>query len=353
MKIIIKESEKTICNNKNGLHKYFGWPSVARLQDGSLAMVASGFRLAHVCPFGKVILCRSYDEGKTWSAPEVIMDTYLDDRDAGIMTFGENGVIVTTFNNAIEFQREYQGNSEYRKGYLDEISLIPDSQKHLGSYMIVSSDGGKTFGDIKMLPISSPHGPCVLPDGKILYVGRLFHDSNSVSHIECHVIDAEGNSEFRSRIEDVSPDLLSCEPHAIALPDGKIVVHIRVQNESNTVFTIYQSLSTDNGYTFSKPQKLLSDKGGSPAHLLKHSSGKLISVYGHRERPYGIKAMFSDDDGESWDIDNIIIGDEPCADLGYPCSVELSNGDILTVLYAREPGEEYSVIRQVIWNFEK
>jgi hypothetical protein len=219
--------------------------------------------------------------------------------------------------------------------------------------MIVSSDGGKTFGDIKMLPISSPHGPCVLPDGKILYVGRLFHDSNSVSHIECHVIDAEGNSEFRSRIEDLSPDLLSCEPHAIALPDGKIVVHIRVQNESNTVFTIYQSLSTDNGYTFSKPQKLLSDKGGSPAHLLKHSSGKLISVYGHRERPYGIKAMFSDDDGESWDIDNIIIGDEPCADLGYPCSVELSNGDILTVLYAREPGEEYSVIRQVIWNFEK
>jgi hypothetical protein len=316
-------------------------------------MVASGFRLAHVCPFGKVILCRSYDEGKTWSAPEVIMDTYLDDRDAGIMTFGENGVIVTTFNNAIEFQREYQGNSEYRKGYLDEISLIPDSQKHLGSYMVVSDDGGRTFGDIKMLPISSPHGPCVLPDGKILYVGRLFHDSNSVSHIECHVIDAEGNSEFRSRIEDVSPDLLSCEPHAIALPDGKIVVHIRVQNESNTVFTIYQSLSTDNGYTFSKPQKLLSDKGGSPAHLLKHSSGKLISVYGHRERPYGIKAMFSDDDGESWDIDNIIIGDEPCADLGYPCSVELSNGDILTVLYAREPGEEYSVIRQVIWNFEK
>ena len=353
MKIIIKDELKTICSNKNGLHKYFGWPSVAKLQDGSLAMVASGFRLTHICPFGKVILSRSYDEGKTWTAPEIVMDTYLDDRDGGIMTFGDKGVMITSFNNAVSFQRNYQGKSEYRKGYLDEVSVIPDAEKYLGSTMIVSNDGGKTFGEIKMLPISSPHGPCVLPDGKILYVGRLFHDVNSVSHIECHIIDADGNSEMRGRIEDVSPDLLSCEPHAIVLPDGKIVVHIRVQDNNGQIFTLYQSVSTDNGYTFSKPEKLLGDKGGSPAHLILHSSGELISVYGHREEPLGIKAMFSSDGGDSWDTDNIILGNEPCPDLGYPCSVELSNGDILTVLYTREPGKTYGVIRQVIWNFEK
>jgi len=132
MKIIIKETLKTICSNENGLHRYFGWPSVAKLQNGSLAMVASGFRLTHICPFGKVILCRSYDEGKTWGAPEIIMDTCLDDRDGGIMTFGDNGVIVTTFNNAISFQRQYQGNSEYRKGYLDEVSVMPNAEKYLG-----------------------------------------------------------------------------------------------------------------------------------------------------------------------------------------------------------------------------
>ena len=203
------------------------------------------------------------------------------------------------------------------------------------------------------MPISSPHGPCELNDGTIFYVGRLFNDVNSVSHIECHTVSPDGKTEFRSRIEDVAPDLLSCEPHAIQLPSGRIVVHIRVQDSAGKVFTIYQSVSDDNGYTFTKPVKLLSDRGGSPAHLMVHSNGTLVSVYGHRDVPYGVKAMFSKDGGETWDTDNIVLGDEVSPDLGYPASVELNNGDILTVLYSREYKGGASVIKQVIWNFEK
>ena len=36
-------SSKVICSNPNSFHNYFAWPSVARLHDGRLAMVASGF----------------------------------------------------------------------------------------------------------------------------------------------------------------------------------------------------------------------------------------------------------------------------------------------------------------------
>jgi hypothetical protein len=79
----------------------------------------------------------------------------------------------------------------------------------------------------------------------------------------------------------------------------------------------------------------------------------LVSVYGHRKPPFGIKAMFSKDNGETWDIDNIILDDGVSPDLGYPASVELENGDILTVLYARESLGGAAVIRQVIWNFEE
>ncbi len=356
MKINITKSIKTIASNEHGLHKYFGWPSVAKLQDGSLAMVASGFRLSHICPFGKVIMCRSYDEGDTWTAPEIIMDTPLDDRDGGITVFGEKSVLVTSFNNHVNFQRNYQGTSDYRRGYLDEVEKMKDFEKYLGSTLIFSHDGGKTFGEIMKAPISSPHGPCELSDGKLFYVGRLFHDVNSISHIECHILNTDGTTEFRSRIDDIAPDLLSCEPHAIQLPSGRILVHIRVQEKTGSdrkCFTIYQSVSDDNGYTFTKPVQILDDKSGSPPHILYHSSGAIISVYGRREAPYGIRAMFSYDDGESWDTENIILGDEPSPDLGYPCSVELSDGNILTVLYTREPEKNYSVIRQVVWNFEK
>lgn len=364
MKIIIKEPLKTICSNENSMHCYFGWPSVARLQDGSLLAASSAFRLSHICPFGKVAAVRSYDEGKTWTSPEVIMDTLLDDRDAGIATFGKSGVIVTSFNNSTSMQRKYAvdsqkedaylgrvGNSAYRIAYLDEVDKREDSHKHLGSTAVISNDGGKTFGDVIMLPISSPHGPCELSDGTILYVGRYFDENkDKENHIAVYTMKPDGSYEYRSKIADIADDLLSCEPHAIQTPSGRIVVHIRVQGRG--YFTIYQSVSDDMGYTFSEPVQILSQKGGSPAHLINHSSGMLVSVYGYREVPYGIRVMFSKDDGETWDTDNIILDEEETPDLGYPCSVELENGDILTVLYTHEKGKSYAVIRQVIWNFE-
>ena len=66
----IAESERTLGG--------FNWPSIARLSDGRLAVVSSGFRLAHVCPFGKVTIQYSSDEGITWTPPAVILDSPLD-----------------------------------------------------------------------------------------------------------------------------------------------------------------------------------------------------------------------------------------------------------------------------------
>lgn len=355
MEITIKSEAKVICGNKDGLHRYFAWPSVARLQDHSLAMVASGFRIAHICPFGKVVLCRSYDEGKSWSAPEVIMDTLLDDRDAGICTFGKSGVMVTSFNNTVDFQRKYGVQNPYTKAYLDLAEQKADHEKYLGSTYTVSHDGGKTFGDIGTLPVSSPHGPCVLNDGSILYVGRIYDGKNDSEsdHIRCCRITPDGKAEYISKIADVE-GLLSCEPDALQLPDGKIIVHIRVERQG--YFTTYQSESYDNAKNWTKPHRLLDIGGGAPSHLLLHSSGTLIAAYGYRQKPYGIRVMFSHDGGESWETDHVLYDAEPTGDTGYPCSVELNDGSILTVFYGREnndtPGElPCSGIKQIIWGF--
>ena len=85
----------------------------------------------------------------------------------------------------------------------------------------------------------------------------------------------------------------------------------------------------------------------SPAHLCLHSSGALISTYGYREKPYGIRAMLSWDGGNTWDTDYILDASAQSGDLGYPASVELPGGRILTVFYENLGGE--SVIMQKIW----
>ena len=101
MEIKIIGKPKIIMSNRGSKHNYFGWPTVAKLQDGKIAVGASGFRLEHVCPFGKAVISYSYDNGETYTSPAPIIDTPLDDRDGGILAFGEKNVIVTSFNNTV------------------------------------------------------------------------------------------------------------------------------------------------------------------------------------------------------------------------------------------------------------
>lgn len=354
-------SQKVICQNEKSIHNYFAWPTVTRLQDGRLAMVASGFRLTHRCPFGKVVICYSADEGQTWSLPAAVIDTPLDDRDGGIVVYGENDVMITSFTNSIPVQREWvtadKDYPDYRTAYLDIVDRDPSWQRYLGSTFSVSHDGGNTFGNVKLIPVSSPHGPCVMQDGTLLYVGNRFDDPmiprEEGPEICCYKIFPNGTFEFLADIEEIGDGRQSFEPHAIVLKSGKIIVHIRVQNEQKTCFTIYQSESHDGGKTFTTPHRLLDDKGGAPAHLLQLEDGTLISAYGYRKAPYGVRVMFSKDDGETWDTDNVLVDNGVNWDIGYPSTVVLKDGNLLTTYYGRLQADGPAVIQQVIWKYSE
>ena len=82
------------------------WPSVAVLPGGDLIAVCSGRRFAHLCPFGRLSAAYSNDGGKTWSKPAGLLDTYTDERDAGVLA-APDGVYVTTFNNTLAAQRKF------------------------------------------------------------------------------------------------------------------------------------------------------------------------------------------------------------------------------------------------------
>lgn len=376
MKSRIIKTPETICESKNGIHNYFAWPSVTRLSDGTLAAVCSGYRIGHLCPFGKTVIFYSKDEGKSWTAPTPVIDTPLDDRDGGIAV-NKNGVtVITSFNNSVETQNGFSRKcvrtperQAYIDAYLELMKTTDGEEKYLGSTYVMSNDG-YVFGEVKRMPVTAPHGPAPLKDGSFLYVGRYF-DDKGINHLGCYKLFENGKFEFLCEIENITDteNVLSCEPHTVELPDGKIIVHIRAQKYesggSQKLFTLYQCESTDGGKSFTTPHRILeNDLSGAPAHLLYHSSGVLISVYGCRKDPFGIHAILSTDGGESWSEEQILCNDLKSADIGYPASVELENGDILTVFYTRESdgGETKiirenekspSVIQQIIWKIEK
>ena len=359
MKITRHGDARIIMSNPLGRHNYFGWPTMARLQNGKIAVVASGFRCRHVCPFGKTVISYSEDNGETYTAPAPVIDTVLDDRDGGILPFGESGVIVTSFNNTTDFQRENSELTAYDSAYLDTVT--PEEQDEvLGSVFRISNDCGITFGRLYKSPVSSPHGPMELRDGTLLWIGSTYNPIDNlkpgVDTVQAHKINPDGTMELVGEVENVTIGdkiPLLCEPHAVELDDGTILLHIRAEDFEDTIFTVYQSESHDKGKTWTAPRPLLPVKGGSPPHILMHSSGVLICTYGYREAPYGIKAMFSDDGGKTWDCGHDVYVNNVNDDLGYPSSVELEDGSILTVFYAHESDDGPAVIMQQKWSFEK
>ena len=76
---------------------YLGWPTMTKTADGELLVVYSGGRQHHVCPFGQVLMISSRDEGRSWTWPRVLVDSMLEDRDAGILQTRKNTLIVNWF----------------------------------------------------------------------------------------------------------------------------------------------------------------------------------------------------------------------------------------------------------------
>ena len=371
MKIKSICEHRVIMHNPDSKHNYFAWPSVVRLKNGRIAVACSGFRITHVCPFGKVAMITSDDEGETYSPIQIVMDTILDDRDAGLTTFGENGLIVTSFNHPIERFRDIYVGTDEQKKYMDAYLdlLDPAMQKGIqGSTYRVSYDNGKTFGKIHLAPVTSPHGPTELKDGSILWVGNPLGqakgDNFEKDGFSVCKIGLDGECEMIGKIKiDPQEKTIFAEPHAIELDDGTLLCHFRVERCWD-IFTIYQTESHDGGKTWTKPHQIIDDLAGAPAHLLKHSSGAIISTYGHRRDPVSINVAISYDNGKTWDTtDNTVyvashFGDNFDTrfkrwDMGYPATVELNDGSLLTVFYMHPEEDTPAIIMQQKWSFEK
>ena len=135
------------------------------------------------------------------------------------------------------------------------------------------------------------------------------------------------------------------------MPDGKIICHIRAENDDDKLFTLFQTVSYDNGATWSNVKQIVKDDSGAPSHIMRHSSGLLIAAFSHRAMPCGIHMIYSTDDGESWSEEYTLYENHETDDLGYPSTIELADGSLLTVFYARDNEEVPAVIMQQKWKF--
>ncbi len=387
MKVNLIGKPQIIMSNDDSPFNYFAWPTAARLQNGKIAVVTSGLRRRHVCPFGKTVISYSENDGETYTLPAVLFDTFVDNRDGGIATFGETGVIVTSYDANMKAQRAERDDVKFfsyddlDSAYIDFVTEEKDNED-TGSIFRISNDCGVTFSKIMKSPVFSPHGPCALKDGSVIWVGCTKAqyppaEKHSDNDIQVYSVNTEtGEMAYLSSIDDIYVDgkkHLACEPHAIELDDGTIIVHIRVQDivippEAPKKLTIFQSVSKDKGKTWSKPEQIIGDADGAPPYIFKHSSGALICTYCLRKQtPFSIRAMISFDNGKTWDKNHHLYETNASYDMGYPSTVELKDGSLATIFYTHLEDEAFesndvnivmkglnpAIIMQQKWSFEK
>ncbi len=389
-----------ICSMPKERFGYFGWPTVTKTPDERLFVGASGLRLGHVCPWGKTVIFASDDNGQSWSAPRVINDTPLDDRDCGILSINKHKLLITWFSrdscmlperfagttDNVEKAREYWANLHDTQALEDAdricrpIDIYESAVKRWrGAWCRLSRDSGNNWGDFIRTPINSPHGPNILNENEIIYMGKQWDtDPNDQRSGAIQVYKSNNEKISWQYLADIPlpEDTLNYhfyEPHIVKLKSGKLIGVIRYQyfklgltksvttpfpefserekalfcNEKYHDPCLFITESCDNGKTWTQA-KPMPNALGVPGHLLEHSSGALICCFSYRSKPFGIRCLISYDEGKTWSEDYIIRDDGVSIDLGYPSSIELANGHVLTVYYQQvKPNEKCSLLYSI------
>ena len=339
---------------------YHGWPTVARRRNGQLAVVWSGGREGHICPFGRVEIMTSNDEGGAWTWPRVLIDGAIDDRDAGVIETAR-GTLLAAYFTSLAYEAGLRAAEQKKPGEkgawpadrlkrwqaAHQRTSAKERQAELGCWMIRSTDGGLTWSPRYSTGVSSPHGPFELGDGRLFYAGVELWSKERRAGV-CESTDDGATWRWLAPIPARPGDSTAeyHEFHGVETADGRILVHIRNHNKTNPNETL-QTESADGGKTWSAPKAI--GVLGLPSHLLKLRDGRLLMSYGYRHDPAGNQARVSADQGRSWSAPLVISSDSPSWDVGYPSTVELSGGVLLTVWYEALKGSSRAVLRQARW----
>lgn len=314
-----------------------------QLRNGDL-LIMTREASEHISDDGDVVMLRSKDGGKTWGERQVIAAiARCDEREGCGVQLRDGTIVVGIYYNAL-----YRPDGSYLPGPERERRLAETSQHHLGAYIITSRDDGHTWSephhiDTKNMPFRSLEGPTdapiEMPDGSIL-MGIIGYspagDAGNRAAVMIRSTDQGKTWQYLSTMANDPGGKLGgfMEPGIVRTKTGRIVTALRNHGPDQAVWVTH---SDDAGRTWTPVKQTAMI--GHPVDLIQLQDGRLMATYGIRPgrhtTPGGVRACFSRDDGETWDIQSevAIRHDFTNWDVGYPESLQLADGRVLTVYY--------------------
>ncbi len=303
----------------------------------------------HIGRLGRLDIVTSADEGKTWSTPRTVVDGPDDDRNPA---FGQlkNGDILLAY--AIIHGYDETG--------LKLLAKQRSDRDVEGVFVMRSSDGGKTWSKGVLsegIHALQKGGATISPYGKIVQLA----DGTVLMAVYFEFFDDRGNQSFVFRSHDGGktwgePVLIgehSNETGIMVLPSGELLAALRSEKGAH----LSVASSKDKGRTWSSPVQITRDNE-HPADLIALANGDVLLTYGERNQPYGVVAIRSHDGGKTWDDTTrvVLVDDADNRDCGYPSSVQLPNGKIVTMYYRVDDAKNAPASAKaaaVIWSTSK
>jgi BNR repeat-like domain len=304
------------------------------------------------------VIIRSRDRGRSWSALRIVPSDAYSGTECAALTLLHDGSIMLhqwqfTWHPLMRARKLPDQSSltypdRFMRGWLDSPEHETSAYRNTAPEQLApwvrgpgrtfahfSGDHGTSFTrtiEIDTAPFSGGYGmrsALQLPDGEIIL------PLSDVPHYRTvFVVTSSDNGRAwqKPRLIAQQPGSEFEEPSILRASSGKIIMVLR----DNGTRRLHQVHSLDDGVSWSAPRMLPIE--GYPADLLDLGGDGLLMTYGWRLPDFGIRAVRSQDEGQTWQIDEVIRirGGLPGKNLGYPVTIDAGDGSLLTVYYGED-----------------
>lgn len=140
-------------------------------------------------------------------------------------------------------------------------------------------------------------------------------------------------------------------PSHLSLGDGHYLCAIRCRSEDNHGWIdLYASHDCGVSWQFlNRPVTFRQPGNSNPPSLVQLPHGRIALVYGNRDLPCSVCAVFSEDEGQSWSEPVVLRQTSGSSDMGYTRAVVLDDGTVITAYYLNEDNAGERFIEVTRW----